>query len=370
MSDELKALKYNHLAILDALAKDLDKKKIKLKTEYDSEVSKLKSEYALKVLNEQLRYKNEVEQLKAEIAEKNKVKNKSKDSAKSEKSDGASFYWLLAIPVVILIIGVFLLILSELRPSKSELDIKIGEVETKIRINFNDTFFQTTKLPLNEKVKNKKGDYYKIDLKLAATKELILFPAGKYYLSTDKQGLITSINRFREKVYNYLDKKYETEIYIKGTADIKGDLNFSDTLISMYDSSNGFTRIMIKPLDKTTDKYDTNTVVYNVNKKYKNRDLPNLRAKYVQKIISEGNSDWKTSEILEGNVVNEISETERNAYLILFVNKSEIISPHKKKSLVTGISILLIAIGLGLLIFLFAKRKKKQHLTLVTVAQP
>lgn len=277
---------------------------------------------------------------------------------RSKKVEANSFKGKSAVfPTVIFFVGIFLLILSQLKPQKAELRLKASEIEATLRVEFSNEYFVSKKIPTNEKIKNKKGDYYKIDLKLADHKELILFPPGKFVLSSEKEDLVNSINNFRKTVYNYLDEQYGAEIYVKGTADITGNTTFKDTLSKYMDMKNEkYIKFKIKPYDKVSDKFDNSSELDSVNEIYENANLPNLRAKFIQKLIVESNPEWEAPEILQGSISNEISERERNAYLILFVNKADKNKKSFGTEVVLYVSIALILISLFWYYYVYFKK--------------
>ena len=127
--------------------------------------------------------------------------------------------------------------------------------------------------------------------------------------------------KFYQEVYEILQKDDRTDIFVKGSADITGDNDFRAVIEDTSCQSESFLDIFIYPLvDKSLNRYGRTPIAETTISKeyYINRDLPNLRARFVQCKLKEAYVNLKPK-ILQGSVVPESGEKLRNVSLILFV---------------------------------------------------
>lgn len=267
--------------------------------------------------------------------------------------------FILAIPLLLLFAGVYMILNSFQKPIKTEIEITIGKIKGKLRTEFSTDHFTTYKFPEKRKIENRIGDYYRVDLKFADQKEHFQFPTGKYFMDTDQEQLRESITNFRKEVYDAIDSNYEIELFIKGTADILGDQSFAGYFQDPYNELE-FGKSTYLPYNESKGVYEGSLIETTIEEPFYNRDLPQLRAKFLHKLIIEGNSDWITPKILEGDIKLYESERERNAYLILFVNWDNRKDVVEKDNTLKYLGILSLLVGLVLLVILFLRRNKNK----------
>ena len=156
-----------------------------------------------------------------------------------------------------------------------EIDIDGKNLKFKVRTTIKNEFFEM-KETNDELVKDQKGCYYIVYLKLAYKKEKVLFNAGEYVIQDFNDAFIASFDNFMANVYfNLKDEGVNCHLYVKGSADISGQATFRKKLDERYGSKEGFTQIeYLKALDKEhnlfTDEYKTQLI----GSEYSNSELP------------------------------------------------------------------------------------------------
>ena len=154
-----------------------------------------------------------------------------------------------------------------------EFKLNFKKLELELRTRKTTEFYEIEKILRNELVENGKGSYYIVNIDNPKYKEKVLFEEGKYVIKDFDNRLITPLNKFMDEVYYYLDAGTECQLYIKGSADIKGNKKFKAKMNNEYD----FDKIEYFPKISLSN-YD----VQRLGDYYTNSDLPNLRAKYIQ----------------------------------------------------------------------------------------
>ena len=202
------------------------------------------------------------------------------------------------------------------------------EIETSIKIEYDSLvlelktskktkYFEAQKIPNTEVIKGKKGKYYIITLENPDFEEKILFEGGKYIIRDFDEQLLIPLNSFMSEVYRVLDAKEECALFVIGGADIAGNETFKDKLLPNYK----YTTIEYYP--KIGDaSYSPIINTYKVENIYTNKDLPNLRARFIQDKTEDSFSDVSKPIILQGEVKTIDDEKERKVRLLLFRKNS------------------------------------------------
>lgn len=318
---ELEAINSNSKRIIDYDDSEDKNVKKRISEQRDNDLKRAKEEYSYQKKRANINHNETKKRIKLECDEERKnIKKNFKKVGASGSSKQLRFSKTLLFALIVL--GVFLIILSNNKTKQAKIKIKIlDNLETTLEVKQETAYFVTNKIPVREYVKSSVGDYYKINLKLADTiRERVQFPTGLYYMEKDKDELLNSISEFKSRIYNIIDENLESQIFIKGTADLLGDTTFSSALVSPYDESNGFKQIRFYPKDRREDVYINSYETYKIGDSLYNKDLPILRAKFLQKLFIDSEDDLSKPIILEGNVSDFIDEKERNAFLILYVN--------------------------------------------------
>lgn len=193
--------------------------------------------------------------------------------------------------------------------------VDFKKLQIELRTKKTTEFYEIEKIPTDELVEDNEGSYYVVNLDDSRYKERVLFQEGEYVIQDLNMKLITPMNKFMNEVYYYLDAGTECQLFIKGSADIKGHETFKKQIDGDYE----FKKIKYYP-KISNSKYRPKYQVQRIGDFYTNSDLPNLRARFIQEKIGDNFSGISKPIILEGEVGNEESKYLRNAYLILFVN--------------------------------------------------
>jgi hypothetical protein len=206
------------------------------------------------------------------------------------------------------------------RIKSHEVKISIKTIAGELKAGKKTEFYEAEKIPSTEVVKGKKGDYYFIDLKDVKTKEILNFKPGKYTIDSFDRQFGKSINKFNREVWTIMKQDNRASIFLKGSADSTGDASFRAPIENVGCQSDKFLAIAVhKEVNRGSNIYAKELTTKPVEgKEYGNRDLPDLRARFMQCKLQETHSDLNPK-ILQGNVAPEIGENLRNVSLILFV---------------------------------------------------
>jgi hypothetical protein len=198
--------------------------------------------------------------------------------------------------------------------------LDITKLRAELRTIKTTEYYETQKISNPELIKDKKGDYFIIDLGKVYTKEKVLFKPGRYIIEDLDEAFLTAVNHFMKEVYTKIDKGVECQLFVKGSADIAGNKRFQETLDATYGAKEGFARIeYLKSLEASQSLFSQETGTMNIGGIYTNKELPNLRGKFIQYKIMQ-NFKEVIPKILEGKVEGTVDEKLRNAYLLLYVN--------------------------------------------------
>lgn len=170
-------------------------------------------------------------------------------------------------------------------------------------------------------VKNLPGNFYRIIRLKNEMEEIMHFDSAQY----EKDRRSTEFREFysdlKKKLFDHLDEHAVTHrLYFLGRADIKG--NNASELGTLQDwvPPSVIVNERVNPLN--TNQFDAKQVNFLLPRKYRNIHLPNLRAWYMKKLISQaGVEHGKSTEslILDGIVTKRENEDDRNAEMYLYV---------------------------------------------------
>jgi hypothetical protein len=165
--------------------------------------------------------------------------------------------------------------------------------------------------PDPELVKGRRGKYYVIDVKDAEQGARYFFQGGKYTISTRQEQFRSSLNTFVKDVLEKMQGRVEYQLMVRGSADSK-------PWRGVFEQGHEYKNLRyLKAIGG--DKYVNETSDVILGTPLNNGDLPNLRAAFLQKVVG---SVYPVKEpvILQGVVSEKVSDNDRNAELILFVN--------------------------------------------------
>ncbi|MEM9273001.1 MAG: hypothetical protein AAGA80_08575 [Cyanobacteria bacterium P01_F01_bin.143] len=200
------------------------------------------------------------------------------------------------------------------------------DIVKELNKGIDNQHYRTTKIPDDEIVQGKKGDYYWIDIKDAETLEILLFEAGRYKIGGLNRRFGESIQSFYSDTIEPIKNNGKNwDLFLQGSADYLGHENFQGELKDVDCQPEDFRSISVHPpIQKdSTDLYSIKSIDKPIqNTMYKNEHLPNLRARFMQCKLQQI-YDLK-SEILDGYVKDLIGEEYRNVYLILFIERNSV----------------------------------------------
>jgi hypothetical protein len=185
----------------------------------------------------------------------------------------------------------------------------------KLKDRLNTTFqtpnYDVSVYPEPELIKGRRGKYYVIDVKDAEQGARYYFQGGKYTINTRQEQFRSSLNTFVKDVLEKMQGRVEYQLMVRGSADAK-------PWRGQFEQGHEYKNLRyLKSVGG--DKYVNETSDIILGTPLNNGDLPNLRAAFLQKVVG---SVYPVKEplILQGAVSGQVSEGDRNAELILFVN--------------------------------------------------
>lgn len=198
-------------------------------------------------------------------------------------------------------------------PDKNK-SIGVLDIKFKLQGIVRTPYYEVMPFLENELVSGKNGKYYIIDIKKAHKKNRIRFDAGQYTISAFESEYTNSISNFITDIISNIAGKVEYDIFIKGSADIAGNTTFSNHLNPNYE----YKAVHYYPQDYTnSDKFIPIIESQKIPNIYKNKHLPNLRAKFISEKLKDAYD--MDSIILDGNVSLKVDKRDRNVLLLLFV---------------------------------------------------
>ena len=164
------------------------------------------------------------------------------------------------------------------------------------------------------------GTYFRIDFTDIYAKEVIYFNTGKYVID-DFDKYNKALEEFQVKVNEKLNTSSfhdDYRIFVKGKADLLGNETFRAPLDSRY----AFREICYLPKYRGTEYlFSKEEICPPVPDIIANKDLPNLRANFLKEKFNARDLNW-SAQILDGSVVDVISENERNGTILLYLSKN------------------------------------------------
>jgi hypothetical protein len=188
---------------------------------------------------------------------------------------------------------------------------ELTQLRDKMSARLSTPNYDVEVYPDKELVRGRQGRYYVVDMKNATSGIRYYYPGGKYVLSVGNQEFRTSLNTFVADILSKFEGKVRYDLFVRGTADGKP---YEGRLEPGYEFR---TIKYVRSLGG--DKYGADIGQREVSDKVRNADLPDLRAAFMQKLISDI-YPLKKPIILEGTVTAKTDDRDRNAELILFVD--------------------------------------------------
>lgn len=188
---------------------------------------------------------------------------------------------------------------------------ELTQLRDKMSARLSTPAYDVETYPDRELVSGRPGRYYVVDLKNAASGVRYYFSGGKYVLSASNQDFRASLNTFIGDILAKFEGKVRYELYVRGSADGKPYAGQAEP---------GYEFRSIKYIRNLGgDKYGLDMGERIITAQVRNEDLPDLRAAFMQKIISDA-YPVKSPKILEGTVTSKTNDKDRSAELIMFVD--------------------------------------------------
>lgn len=168
------------------------------------------------------------------------------------------------------------------------------------------------------------GNYYLVDIRSAKTNHLITFKSGEYFINSFREEYDNPMLEFKDNILDIIKNSSlsmrKFKIFVKGSADIKGNLTFIAELnpnypyeeIVYFKKKNNSEYQYIKEQGKTQIS----------NNKFTNKELPNLRASFIKEIFQEKyqmKDFFGEVGILDGSISQDTSFAGRNVKIYLYL---------------------------------------------------
>ncbi len=164
--------------------------------------------------------------------------------------------------------------------------------------------------PDNQLVGGRKGKYYVVDIKDAASGIKFKFDAGRYSLARSSRSFRESLGTFMREVVTKLEGSVAYNLYVRGSAD-------AASYRGLPEKGYEFTGVTyLKAVDQ--GRYSSQSNRRDIGRTIRNEDLPFLRAEFLRSIVADV-YPVKPPKVLEGKVTRGVDAADRNAELIMFV---------------------------------------------------
>ena len=188
---------------------------------------------------------------------------------------------------------------------------ELTQLKDKMSARLSTPNYDVEVYPDKELVKGRQGRYYVVDLKNATSGIRYFFGGGKYTLGLGNPEFRTSLNTFIGDILAKFEGKVRYDLFVRGNADAK-------PYQGPFEPGYEFRTIKyVRSLGN--DKYGVDTSERSLGSSVRNEDLPDMRAAFMQKVITEA-YPLKAPTILQGSVTSKTDDGDRNAELILYVD--------------------------------------------------
>jgi len=168
------------------------------------------------------------------------------------------------------------------------------------------------------------GNYYLVDIRSAETNHLITFGSGKYFIDSFDKEYDEPMLEFKDNILDVIKNSSSSmgdfKVFVKGSADIKGNLTFKQRLnpnyqyeeVTYFKKKNNSEYQYINEQGKTQIQ----------NNIYTNKELPNLRANFIKNVFQEKyqiNDFFGEVGILDGSISQDTTFAGRNVKIFLYL---------------------------------------------------
>lgn len=159
-------------------------------------------------------------------------------------------------------------------------------------------------------IKDQIGNYYDLYIKGPS-----LFQEGEYIIEDAETAYSEPLKSYIYEINDILEKKHiDHKLYVKGSADYKGQLSFKrDFKIDRWT----FREIPYLLYDRQQKQFTQGSGIRRIPGPYTNSDLPDLRARFTQEVLK---GFRLSSSILEGDVTTNLDNPmDRHITFLLYV---------------------------------------------------
>jgi hypothetical protein len=166
----------------------------------------------------------------------------------------------------------------------------------------------------NNLVEGQVGSYYRVRLKDANNQRTWLFRNEEYTISAFDEDFGVSVNRFnRDLIYPLEAEGIDYHLYVRGEADRDDDNDFKEEILPLHN----YEIVSYLP-SAGRGTYRPDFEEHLISQEFTNEDLPFLRAEFLRRTLLRTYS--LNSDVLEGEVTNEVRDEDRQATVYLFIN--------------------------------------------------
>lgn len=205
-------------------------------------------------------------------------------------------------------------VIARLRSSRSRPSQSVSELfqlKNRLGLGLETDNYSIVPYPDNEVVRGRKGRYYVVDMKNAATGVRFRFEAGKYTLDRSAREFREALSSFARDIATKLDGNVDYSLYVRGSAD-------AAPYVGRHEAGFEYAQVKYMPA-LGGGRYVKQLRVRDIGRRVKNKDLPFLRAEFLRNIVRDVYPVEPPS-VLEGSVTRKVDNADRNVELILFAD--------------------------------------------------
>jgi len=202
-----------------------------------------------------------------------------------------------------------------------EVDGKVQELEKiieELKYGKETKYYKITRMREREIVLGKRGLYFAIDFINPEAKQILYFEESQYYIDIFDTKYQESLSEFdRDVMKTIRNGKKEYEVFVRGSADLT-TTDFRKKLNQRYQ----YNSISFLKRSDNHVQYDYAELQEIIKENYSNKNLPNLRAKFIVNELNESdpvNYPITKLHILDGTVTPKIDPKDRNVKIYLYL---------------------------------------------------
>jgi len=212
-----------------------------------------------------------------------------------------------------------------LAPGKSEGIIidcpapeKVEDIFSKKMRSLDTDFYRIEPFPDDELVSGSHGYYYIVDLKSVYKKEVWRFKLEDYTVDNFDRDFGRSVAAFVRDIIEPIESVAKYKLFVRGSA----DRDIGNDFRGNFAPRHRYSSVTYLQYSEGEGNYGPNPKVHEIEEPFTNKDLPFLRAKFMQGKLGSKVYDLREEPVILEGEVNQAEKNEslRNATVFLFVD--------------------------------------------------